>query len=59
MLPLSSINMPGVLESSERGVLGSSVGGLDLPLSVEWDMWDSSEGEGVLESAVRRGRGVA
>ena len=60
ILPLSSINMAGVLESAtEEGVLGSSMGGLDLTLSVEEEIWDSSEGEGVLESAVKRGRGVA
>ena len=60
ILPLSSVNRDGVLESAtEKGVSGSSVGGLDLMLSVEGDLWDSSEGEGVLESAVKRGRGVA
>ena len=60
ILPLSSVNRAGVLESAaEKGVLGSSVGGIGLTLSIEGDIWDSSEGEGVLESAVKRGRGVA
>ena len=61
--------MDDVLESAaEKGILGSSVEGIDLALSAEEDIWDSSEGEGVLdpsmeedllESAVEEGRGVA